>query len=119
MGWYWSRRYSHLGDPAVVPSALEDGCEPGGRSHDDLCGNMRRPVPDLSHGSRMDGVLHASLSQHTWSPLAELQFSAVVGRIRDLDILHGLSALLVCQGGDILGANTFGHDGTFVAEDNQ
>ena len=67
IGWGWditnfvdryrSRGYADLCDPAVIPPGLAYRCEPCCRGHDDLCGNVRRPVPYIPHGSRMGWFL--------------------------------------------------------------
>jgi hypothetical protein len=50
---------------AAVPPGLAYGCKPCRRSHDHLCGNVRRPVPDLSHGSCLECLFRTALSQYT------------------------------------------------------
>src|SRR4051812_514152 len=95
VGGYWSRRNTDLRDPFAFPSGMENRREPCSRSDDNFCGDVRRSVSDLAHGPRMDGIFRSSLSQHERSALGELQLAFVMGRVRDLNILHRFIVVLV------------------------
>src|SRR5690349_24690313 len=95
VGWYRSCRNADLRHPAAVPPGMENGREPCGGSDDDLCGNVRRAVPDLSHGSCLARLLHPSLSQYERTCLGELQLPAPLGRICDLYLFYGIIVILV------------------------
>ena len=60
--WWVGIGHAAFRDPLVVPPGMENRCKPCSRSDDHLRGNVRRPVPDLSHGTCMDGILRITLS---------------------------------------------------------
>src|SRR3954462_13942170 len=95
VGWYRSRRNTDLCDPFTFPPGMENRCEQGSRSDDHLCGNVRRTIPDLAHGSCMECILHTSISKHTWSFVGELQLATAVGRICHLNLLYRITSILV------------------------
>ena len=95
VGWYRSRRYADFGHPSPFPSGLENRGEPCSRGHDNFRGNVCWSIPDLPHGKGLDGILHPALSQYTWSTLAQLQLTIVVGRVRDLNLFHCFPPVLV------------------------
>ncbi len=64
VGRYRSRGNADLCHPFAVPPGMENRCEPCGGSHDHLCGNVCGPVPDMAHGSCVDGILCTSLSEY-------------------------------------------------------
>ena len=97
VGGYRSRRNPDLRDPVAVPSGLENGGKPCGRSDDHLRGNVRGSVSDLAHGSCVERLLRASLPEYPWSFVGELQLPAAVGRIRDLYVLHRFLIILVLR----------------------
>lgn len=72
VGWYWSRRNTHLRYPLVVSPGLENRCKPGGRSNDDICGYVCGPVPDLAHGPGLDGIFRTSLSEYKRTTMGKL-----------------------------------------------
>src|SRR5580765_3228548 len=83
-----SCRNAYLGDPVAVPPGLENGREPCCRGNDDLCRDVRWPVPYMAHGKSVDGVFHLTISKHPWSCLAKLCFGVNVGRVCHLYVLH-------------------------------
>ena len=73
VGRYRSCRNPDLRDPFIIPPGMENRCKPCRGSDDHLCGNVRRPVPDLAYGPCMDGLLCIALSQYPRSVMAEFQ----------------------------------------------
>src|SRR5690606_4101980 len=96
VGRYRSRRNADLGDPFAVPPEVENVDQPRCGSHDDLRGDLCRVV---SAGSQEPPLvrllLGASASERVRLTLGELQLTALVGRICDLDLLHGFAGVLV------------------------
>src|SRR3954466_3939585 len=50
---YWSRRNSYLCYLIIIPSALENGCEPFCRGYDDLCRCLRRYISTVPYRPSM------------------------------------------------------------------
>jgi hypothetical protein len=69
VGRYRSRRNPYLCYPVTLSSGMENRCKPCGRSDDHLRGNVRRPVPNLPHGSCMECLLYVLPYPNTRGPL--------------------------------------------------
>src|SRR5579872_6077379 len=92
---YRSCGYPDLRDPAAVPAGMAYGGQPCRGGHDDLCGDLRRAIPDLAYGPGVDGLFRDALSQYPGAGMGELQLSAVVGRICGIDLFHRILIVLV------------------------
>ena len=72
VGRYRSRGNAYFCDLIIIPPGLENRCEPCSRSDDDLCSNVRRPVPDMAYGACVDGILRITLSKQSRTFMGEL-----------------------------------------------
>src|SRR5262245_15049186 len=91
---YWARGDADLGDFVSAAAAVADGGEPRGGGDDDFRGDVRG---DLSGGARRAGLVRLVAVP---DPEREFNLAAVpvppdVGRVRRLDVFHGVSAVLV------------------------
>ena len=91
---YRSRRHAHFRDPVFAPPEMADLNQSLGRSDDALRGHLRRDFPRHSRRARLDGVVPRPGAERKCD-LAELSQPAAVGRLRGLDLFHGLGPLLV------------------------
>src|SRR5450631_3470468 len=80
-------RNADLRNPFIIQTAMAHRCEPCGGSDDHICRFMRRAVPNLAYGSRMDVLLCTTISKYPWFALAEFQLTVVMGRLRGILIL--------------------------------
>ena len=87
---YRPRRHAHLGDP--FPHAAEVAhLDQSRRGSDDaLRGHLRGHFPRHPRRSRLDGVVPRA-DPECQRHLAELPFAAALGRVRGLDLFHGLA----------------------------
>ena len=89
------RRHADLRDPAALQAAVAHVDQPLRRSDDDLRGHVRRDLPGLPHRpSVARGVLAVPVSQHD-GPVAAVPQPAHLGRLRGLDLRHGVGGVLV------------------------
>ncbi len=88
------RRYADLGDPAAAQAGLADVDQPVRRGDDPLRRGLRRAVPAVAPGPALGLLLAAAVSQHD-GPLAAVAQPAHLGRLRRLDLRHGVAAVLV------------------------
>ena len=89
------RRHADLGDPAAAAAAVAHVDQPLRRGDDDLRGGLRRHVPAPAHGPAVvRRLLAAALPEHD-GPVAAVPEPADLGRVRGLDLRHGLAAVLV------------------------
>ncbi len=72
VGRYWSRRYAYLGRIAPVPSELAKFDQPLGRSHDYIRRYLCRDLYYITHGSSMDVLLGASITEPVRFIMGEL-----------------------------------------------
>ena len=79
----------------LLPAALAHLDRPRGRGDDDLRGHVRRDLPAHPHGPAVARVLGLPLPEHARPALGQLPLAARVGRLRDLDVLHGVAPVLV------------------------
>ena len=91
---YRPRRNADLRHSAAAQSAVAQLHQPVRRSHDAVCRGLRRHVPAAAHGPSLDFLLDVPVSQRHGHSAAIPQ-PAGVGRVRGLDIRHGLAAVLV------------------------
>ncbi len=89
LGGYRTRRHADLGDSVPLPVALAHGGVPLHRGDDGVRGHDRGALPDHPHRAPVDLLLAAAVSQPA-VPLAQLQVAAHLGRLRDLDLPHGV-----------------------------
>src|SRR6187402_807248 len=61
---YWSRRNIDLSDLIIIPSGLENWCEPCSRSDDNFCGNVCGSISNLAYGSCVGCLLRITLSKY-------------------------------------------------------
>src|SRR5690606_1686287 len=96
VGRYWSRWNPHLRNSSPVPSEVENVHQPRSRSYDNLRCDLCCVVPCIAHGSPLGRfLLGTPPSERVRFPVGELQLTAAVGRVRDLDVLHRFAGLLV------------------------
>ena len=88
-------RHADLGDPAAAEAAVAHVHQPLRRGDDALRRGLRRDVPDPAHGPVLDRVLLADAVPEHDGPLAQLQEPADLGRVRGVDLRHGVGPLLV------------------------
>ena len=92
---YRSRRHAHLRHPVPVPPEVAHVDQPLGRSDDDLRGHLRRRSSRAST-SAASGWRGSSRRSRTNTRIwPNFRIAAALGRVRGLDLLHGLGALLV------------------------
>jgi hypothetical protein len=77
-----------------VPAEVAHQREPLRGGHDDLRGHVRRHLPGDPHRPRLARLLALPAAQPD-GDVAELPQPAALGRVRGLDLRHGLDALLV------------------------
>src|ERR1051325_5316632 len=85
---YRSRRNTYFSGAFTFPSALENGNQPLCRSNDNFRGSVRGNFPGVSHGTCVDGLLGNAHSESVRFVVGELQLTASLGRIRDLNLLR-------------------------------
>ena len=89
------RRHADLGDPAAAQAGLAHVDQPLRRSDDALRRRLRGDVPaDPHRPSVAGGLLAVPVSEHD-GHLAAVPQPADLGRVRGLDLRHGLAAVLV------------------------
>ena len=89
------RRHADLGDSAALQAAVAHVDQPLRRSDDDLRRHVRGDLPGLPHRpSVARGLLAVPVSQHD-GPVAAVPQPAHLGRVRRLDLRHGLGRVLV------------------------
>ena len=88
------RRHADLGDPAAAQAGLADLDQPVRRGDDPLRRRLRRAVPAVAPGPALGLLLAAPLSQHDGA-LAAVAQPADLGRLRRLDVRHGVAPVLV------------------------
>ena len=91
---YWSRRNADFSNPFPFAPTLANGCQPGRRSDDDLCGHVCR---NLSRSSRRAHVVRlvAVPDSELQLDLASVPFAAHVGRVRRFYVFHRFGSVLV------------------------
>ena len=87
-----ARRHADLGDPVPVPQPVAHGGLPVHRGDDGVRRHDGGAVPDHPHRAAVDLLLAAAVPEPALA-LAQLQVAAPVGRLRDLDLLHGVGHL--------------------------
>ena len=94
LGRYRALRHADLGDPLPFPRALAAGDLPRVRGDDRLRGHDSRAVPPDPRRPRVARVLAGAVSERAL-PVAELQVTARLGRLRHHDLLHRFGGLLL------------------------
>ena len=89
------RRDAHLRDPAPAAAAVAHLDQPLRGGDDALRRGLRGHVPDPAHGPPLGGRLLADALPEHDGPLAQLPQPPHLGRVRGLDLRHGLRPLLV------------------------
>src|SRR5215203_2235673 len=76
VGWGWDITnfvwWVGIGHAGTLISAILLLFRQGWRSHDHFCSDVCGTIPDMAHGSCMERIFYASLSQHTWSFMGKL-----------------------------------------------
>ena len=89
------RGHADLRHPAAAAPGVAHLDQPLRRGHDAVRGVLRGLLPDLPHRPALARrLLAVPVPQHD-GPLAELPQPAHLGRVRGLDLRHGVGALLV------------------------
>ena len=92
---YRPRRHADLGDSAALPPAVAHLDQPLRRGDDALRGGLRGDVPAAPHRPAVaGGLLAVPVSEHD-GPVAAVPQPADLGRVRGLDLRHGVGAVLV------------------------
>ena len=88
------RRHADLGHSAAAASEMAHVDQPLRRGDDAVRRRLRRPVSAVAHGPAVVLLLAVPLSQHD-GDLAAVPQPAHLGRVRRLDLLHRVAAVLV------------------------
>src|SRR5436309_1472317 len=91
---YRTRRHPDLGDLVPATPKMADLDQPFGRGDDPVRGYVRGNFPRHSRWPGLDGLVSGADSEQL-RHLAKLSKPADVGRVRSLDLFHGVSFILV------------------------
>ena len=89
------RRHADFGHPAALQTGLAHVDQPLCRGDDAVCRRLRRDLPARAHRPPVAGDLLAVPVPERDGPVAEFPQPAHLGRVRRLDLRHGVAALLV------------------------
>ena len=88
------RGHADLGDPAAAAAEMADFDQSLRRSHDAVRGLLRGALSDPAPGPSLAGLLAVSVPEHDVA-LAAVPQPAHLGRVRGVDVRHGVAAVLV------------------------
>ena len=92
---YRPRRHADLRHPLSLPAEVAHVDQPLRRGDDHLRGHLRRALPGACTPAGPGSPTGCSRTRATIADLAAVQEPADVGRVRGLDLLHRLAAVLV------------------------
>ena len=91
---HWPRGNAHFRDSLSAAPALAHSRQPRRRSDDDFHRHVRRHFSAHSHRAHLVWLVAVAVAQRE-QHLAAVPLAADVGRVRRLDLFHGVRALLV------------------------